>query len=40
MFIMTKKSNIIIKYVAHLVNVGAHMDLFMLINMTRISHKV
>ncbi len=40
MFVMTKKSNIIIKYNAHLVNVGAHMDLFMLINMTRISHKV
>jgi hypothetical protein len=28
---MTKKSKIIIKCVAHLVNVGAHMDLFMLI---------
>jgi len=37
---MIKKYNTIVKYVAHLVNVGAHMDLFMLINMTKISHKV
>jgi len=45
MFVMTKKSSIIIKSnnMLHVSSVGAHVDLFMLINtmnMTRINHKI